>query len=535
MAERFILKKSHRKGSLVRRVLWGAAVFIVFPLFVHTVFLYFREYQGDINNVKTFLGVLSQAETSFLEEIIQEKKRQIERFSSSSGAERQAFGVQEIEASSKKEQEVFTRIDAEKRLLWVGKNGAEKKALGVSIDLADWISSLNYLKSYQFPVFVSFRDSDGRLIVGSAAAVSEKQLLVQSEVDDTGLKLEFSVPLKTIQSYEIRYYAFSVFTLLILIGVIGGIALILFARRLSKPFDQLCKIMERVSDGALHARYQSDEMGFEINQLGEQFNQMLDDLLRRTEEVQREKIHREQLAQQLKIGHEIQRSMLPSSLPAFSGVDLAPGYVAALEVSGDFYDLFQIDSDRLLCIVADCAGKGISACLYSLGFRSAIRALARDASDLSEIVKKANDLLILDTRDSGFFITAWMGLYNAKTGVLDYCSQGHPPALLRRKSALQELSTGGIPFGIAPFEGEFVQQMKLAQEDFLLLYTDGILEAHNPENEFFGTKRLKDFFLQFSGNCSRECIEQLLDEIKQFSKTAPQYDDMTLLAIKFFR
>ncbi|MCC6127600.1 MAG: SpoIIE family protein phosphatase [Chlamydiae bacterium] len=535
MAERFILKKSHRRGSLVRRVLWGMTALIVFPLFVHTVFLYFREYQSDINNVKTFLGVFLQAETNFLEGLVQEKKRSLERFdSSSSSDERHILGVQEIAPSSKKPRELFTRIDPETHLLWIGKNESDENAFGLSIDLTDWISRLSYLKQYQFPVSIDLRDPDGHLVSGKPARVTEKQVLVQGEVDDTGLKLELSVPLRSIQLYEIRYYAFSVFTLLILIGVVGGIAVVIFTRRLSKPFDELCKTMERVSEGSLHVRYRSDEMGYEINALGEQFNQTLDELLRRTQEAELEKIHRERLAQQLKIGHEIQRSMLPAALPAFSGVDLAPGYVAALEVSGDFYDLFQIDSDRLLCTVADCAGKGISACLYSLGFRSALRAFARVAKDLSEIVKKANNLLIMDTADSGFFITAWIGLYNAKTGVLQYCSQGHPPALLKRKSTLQELSTEGIPFGISPFEGEFVQQIQLVQDDFLLLYTDGILEAHNLEKKFFGFTRLKDFFLQFSGNSSRECVEQLLERVQQYSENTPQYDDMTLLAMKFF-
>jgi len=535
MTERAILKKSVRKGSLVRRVLWGVMGLIVLPLFVHTVFLYFLEYQADINNVRTFLTVFLQAETSHLEEIIQEQKKTIESLDPSSlKPQGKALGVQQISSSSKEQQSFFTRVDPEKHLLWVGKNGIDGKALGLSIDLAAWISGLNYLKQYQFPVFASLQDAKGGLLVGRLPNAEEKQMLVQSEVGDTGLKFELAVPVKAIQLYEIRYYAFSVFTLLVLIGVVGGVAVYFFAKRLAKPFDELCRTMQRVSDGAIHARYRSDEMGFEINTLGEQFNQTLDELLKSTQEAQTEKVHRERLAQQLKIGHEIQRSMLPASLPTFSGVDLAPGYVAALEVSGDFYDLFQIDSDTLLCVVADCSGKGISACLYSLGFRSALRAFAKAAGDLSEILKKANDLLILDTGDSGFFVTAWIGLYNAKTGILQYCSQGHPPALLRRNSTLKELSTEGIPFGVFPFEGNLVQQIQLVQDDFLLLYTDGILEAHNREKQFFGLPRLKDFFLQFSGNSSRQCVEQLLEKVKQFSEESPQYDDMTLLAMKFF-
>ena len=304
-------------------------------------------------------------------------------------------------------------------------------------------------------------------------------------------------------------------------------------RRMAKPFKALCHTMQRVSEGALHVRYPSDEMGYEINALGEQFNTTLDELLRRTKEAEQERLNRESLLQELKIGHQIQRSMLPVSLPELPGLDVAPGYLAAHEVSGDFYDLFPLDDHRFLFVVADSAGKGISACLYSLGFRSALRAFAVAGNSLSNIIQQANDLLLLDTGDSGFFITAWIGLYDVTTKTLEYCSQGHPPALFKRGGALRELSTQGIPFGVESLVGNSIASITLQHGDFLLLYTDGVLEAHDPDHEFFGKKRLEDLILQSEYSFSAQFIQNLLSKIQLFSRGSPQYDDITFLVMIF--
>jgi sigma-B regulation protein RsbU (phosphoserine phosphatase) len=247
------------------------------------------------------------------------------------------------------------------------------------------------------------------------------------------------------------------------------------------------------------------------------------------------KIERERLAQELKIGREIQLSMLPASLPEYPGLDLSPGYLAALEVSGDFYDLFPLDDHRLLFVVADSAGKGIPACLYSLGFRSALRSFAVSGASLSEMVRQSNDLLLLDTGESGFFVTAWIGLYDSRTGKLEYCSQGHPPALLRHDGKLKELSTQGISFGVEEFVRSPVEEIILHQGDTLLVYTDGVIEAHDPDRNLFGMDHLKEFVLESKENTSAEFVEDLLSEIKHFAKGQPQFDDITLLCLMFSR
>ncbi len=341
-----------------------------------------------------------------------------------------------------------------------------------------------------------------------------------------------TIPKNAIQELQQKEYYYRIGLLFIFVGVIGGGAVFLLSRRIGKPLKALCKTMTRVSEGGVHVRYTPDWMGFEINQLGKQFNETLDSLLLHQQEAERERIGRERLAEELKIGHEIQMSLLPTHLPNLPEIDMAPGYLPAKEVSGDFYDLFQLENGTILLAVADTAGKGISACLYSLGLRSMIRSLARTTKDLSEIVLQANDLFWIDARNSGMFVTLWLGIYDPAKHLLTYCTQGHPPGLLKRGNHIQELWTGGIALGAQQLDAIPTAQITLAEGDFLFLYTDGIIEAHDPDAQLFGQKRLREFILRKKKESSQQFVDQLLEEIHLFSQGSPQHDDIAMLALR---
>ncbi|MBS0624591.1 MAG: SpoIIE family protein phosphatase [Verrucomicrobia bacterium] len=526
-------KKTLRGGSLARRVLLISTVLLVVPLFIHTALLYYHEYQADIATVRNFLRIVEQGRAELFQEVIDEKEKILNHLALDM-TQMDSFGAVDIPFSESGDP-FFTRIDSDQALLWIGRNLSEESAIGIPLDLKTWVTRWQYLQNYSYPVTISLKDQSGKIIAGKDLNPKEEWVSAQVHIAETELVIELSVPLRAIQRYEIGYYSFSVLTLILLIGIVGGGAAYLFTRRISRPFEALCRTMERVSEGAVHARYKPDQMGYEINTLGEQFNETLDELIKRTQEAERIKLDRERIAQELKIGREIQLSMLPASMPEMVGLDIAPGYMAALEVSGDFYDLFQIDNHRLLFLVADSAGKGIPACLYSLGFRSALRSFAVSGATLPEIVRKTNDLLLLDTGDSGFFITAWIGLYDTKTKKLAYCSQGHPPALLKRNGKLHSLTTNGIAFGIEPFAHYPIQEMAIQPGDFLLLYTDGIIEAHDSENRLFGQHRLEKCILMADKENSAQFIVELIEEVQQFSQNHPQFDDITLLSFMFSR
>ena len=356
-------------------------------------------------------------------------------------------------------------------------------------------------------------------------------LTVKQAIEGTDYMLLLDVSEESIAALQKRDYFFRIASFLLFVLLIGGVALAYLTKLISRPLRSLAHVMQRVSEGALHIRFTPDWMGFEINVLGKQFNQMLDSLLLHQQEAQRERIARERLAAELKIGHEIQASILGVLPTDFPHLEIVPGYLPAREVSGDFYDLYPLKDGRLLIAIADAAGKGISACLFSIGFRSMLRTAAANTTDLAEAVKTANQMLLLDTLTSSTFITAWIGIYDPKSRELIYCNQGHPHALLcKGKEELIELPSRGIALGVQEIDPK-VERIILQPKELLLLYTDGVIEAHDPSAHLFGLPRLKELLHRSKKNDAQQLVDQLLDEIHLFSSGTPQADDITLLAL----
>lgn len=352
------------------------------------------------------------------------------------------------------------------------------------------------------------------------------------QVDEplSGKYLEVSVPKEEILALHQSEYYYRFVTLLIFVGVFGGGCVYLLTRRVSRPLKELCKTMQRVSEGAIHARYTPDWMGFEINALGKQFNETLDSMLKLTAQAELEKIHREKLAEELKIGREIQKGLFPANVKQFKGLEIASRFLPAKELNGDFSDLFHLENGSIVMVICDTAGKGIPACLFSLGLRSMIRSLASTTSDLAEIVVQANNLFWLDARESGMFSTVWIGIYDPKKQNLTYCSQGHPPGLLLRQGKVIELWTGGISLGAQKLETVPTKQIELQGGDLLLLYTDGIIEAHDLNNNLFGKDKLTHFLLSQKEKFPERIADSLLNEVDRFCKGALQHDDLTFIS-----
>lgn len=322
-------------------------------------------------------------------------------------------------------------------------------------------------------------------------------------------------------------------SLLFFIVIIGGGGTLWITYRMSKPLKSLSAVMDRVGSGDLSARYKRDVMGFEINVLGDNFNEMIESLLKNMEEAKNERVAKEILAGELQIGQDIQKSLYPKEVPKFPGVDIAAGSIFAKEVGGDFYDLVvKKDTDQLMLSVADAAGKGISACLYSLGVRSILRSFNVVCKDLSEMIRLTNNVFYQDTEESSFFATAWIGIYDAKTRLLQYSCCGHQPAILKRKNGeVLELTTDGIALGAIPLESVKTSAIELMSGDVLLLYTDGLVEAHDIHLNLFGKKRLMEI-LKKDDKSAKELIDRLLSEAAHFATGAPQHDDLTLLALR---
>ncbi len=517
-------------GSLALRVFAVSFLLLIIPLFFQNLFLYRQEYEYRLADVKEILDVIGKEREAAIEQFIQMEWEILDIVTADINNHIDQLQLQEI-PMPKGASDHFAIANARKNALLIGKKISTGYAAVVPIPFDRVIGELD-TGNFPFPIRMALVDENGTVFAENKKSPSSGSLLtVKETVPSANFSLLITVPESSIEELQKKSYYYRLATLVFFIGVIGGIAVWWLTSRIAKPLNQLGNTMQRVSEGAVHARYVPDRMGFEINELGKRFNETVDAVLHHSAEAEKERLERQKLAEESRIGHDIQSELFPKHLPGYPGIELATAYLPAKEVNGDFYDCFALENGKLLIAIADSAGKGISACIYSLGLRSMLRSLATATDDLSEIVLKANDLFWIDTNHTGMFASLWVALYDPKTRRMTYCSQGHPPALLRRGHKIDELWTGGISLGAQKFDAVPKKEIELQPGDSLLLYTDGIIEAHDPDDRLFGKERLHKFFLSRKKETAQNCVDRLLEETALFSGKAPQHDDMTLLLL----
>jgi sigma-B regulation protein RsbU (phosphoserine phosphatase) len=244
---------------------------------------------------------------------------------------------------------------------------------------------------------------------------------------------------------------------------------------------------------------------------------------------------KEKIESELNIAAEIQRSILPSTFPAFPEhreFDLYAMMTPAREVGGDFYDFFFVDDDHLAVIIADVSDKGVPAALFMMISRTIFRSIAKQRKSPSQILAETNDLLC-EGNDTGMFVTAYIAFYHLPTGRLTYSSGGHNPALLfGPNDVCRELTCKhGTALGVRPGQSykEYVDKLETGQ--ILVLYTDGVTEACSPHEELFGVDR----FTRLVCDCHALSLSQMFNHIdkdlKEFQQ-GNQFDDITMLALK---
>lgn len=358
----------------------------------------------------------------------------------------------------------------------------------------------------------------------------EEYVALERAIPKTNFSLLIAAP-KAINFVDIPYFILKVIVALGFIMIIGGGGALFLTKKMGKPLRNLTLAMEGIEQGDLNRRFEKEPLGFEINFLGEKFNETVDALEEHMETAQKERIERETYEKELKIGEEVQRSILPKKVPDFPGVEMAARFIAAKEVGGDFYDF--IPADRLMITIADTAGKGISACLYSLSVRSMLRSYVEIHQELDVIVKETNDLFCKDTGDTGVFVTAFVAFFDPKTKTFQYTNCGHFPALrITPEGEVEKLSTEGMALGVIPFEKVDHGETRLESGDLIVLFTDGIVEAHNDAMELFGEGRLITFLKEKRNKTPQKIVDDLIEEVALFAEGSPQFDDLSLVVIR---
>jgi serine phosphatase RsbU (regulator of sigma subunit) len=252
-------------------------------------------------------------------------------------------------------------------------------------------------------------------------------------------------------------------------------------------------------------------------------------------ETYQETLKHQRVAQELRLAGDIQSSFLPERLPDVPGWDIAASLKPARQTSGDFYDFFLLPEGRLGIIIADVADKGLGAALYMALGRTLLLTYAQEYPQNPAAVLHATNQRMLSDARAQMFITAFYGVLEPEIGRLIYCNAGHHPPLLVRKQQvdlLQRLNPNGMALGIAEEAAWVAVSQRIGVEDTLVLYTDGIVEAHNPDGEFYGMDNLVKITGKVSHHPSRWVIRGIEEDVLKFQDGVLQSDDITLICIR---
>jgi serine phosphatase RsbU (regulator of sigma subunit)/predicted ester cyclase len=246
--------------------------------------------------------------------------------------------------------------------------------------------------------------------------------------------------------------------------------------------------------------------------------------------LEQEERERERIEQELRVARDIQRTSLPKEVPTLEGWEISPYYQPAKEVGGDFYDFLELEDGRLGIIVGDATGHGVPAALVMASARSMIRAVAQASDSPADVLRRVNDPLAADIPQN-MFVTCFYGILELKSGSFTYANAGHDLPYLHRHGEAEELRATGMPLGLMPGIGYEAKQTILEAGDSAVLYSDGLVEAHDPKGEMFGFPRLRALVAEHGEEGSLG--DFLLEELHSFvGESWEQEDDITLLTLR---
>ncbi len=240
---------------------------------------------------------------------------------------------------------------------------------------------------------------------------------------------------------------------------------------------------------------------------------------------------------ELEFAKTIQHSSLPALFPAHPSrddFDIFADMITAKEVGGDFYDFYLLGENRLAFLIADVSGKGIPAAMFMMTAKTLIKSQAESGTDVSDVFTAANAKLC-DNNEAGMFVTAWMGIIDLETGLVSFANAGHNPPLVKRGDGAYEYLKSRAGFVLAGMEGikYRVNELALTPGDKIFLYTDGVTEATDLNDELYGEDRLINVLnANISADAQALCA-LVKSDVDAFVGEAPQFDDITMLCLEY--
>ena len=325
--------------------------------------------------------------------------------------------------------------------------------------------------------------------------------------------------------------------------VVSSVVTVLMMNRMAtKPLSMLAKATTGFADDK--AGYQQENIinlpinsKDEIGDLYQEIRVMQGRIVEYLNNLTQVTAEKERIGAELNIAAQIQLDMLPRNFPAFPDrhdFDIYARMIPAREVGGDFYDFFMIDDDHLCLVIADVSGKGVPASLFMTITKSLIKSRAQLGEKPAELLYNVNNQLC-DGNDAELFVTVWMAIIQLSTGKGVAANAGHEHPVIRRKNGDFELVTYRHSPAVATMEGIRFRQhdFELDPGDTLFVYTDGVPEATNREEELFGTDRMLQALNSCPDDTPKELLRSVRNAIDDFVGDAPQFDDITMMGFYY--
>ncbi|MBR1773713.1 MAG: SpoIIE family protein phosphatase [Eubacterium sp.] len=395
-------------------------------------------------------------------------------------------------------------------------------------------SSFDYLKGNQDVEPTNTLSGYGWLSSGGGAIYNsngEAVAIAFVDMDNTKIYNQFRIFLIIVSATA--FVTVILVTFMVMKSVYKGVA---------EPIELLTQEAENFADSETYSKDMIQELDIktddEIENLYKSTQYMQHSLIDYMDNLKKVTAEKERIGAELNVATQIQADMLPRIFPAFperKEFDLYASMDPAKEVGGDFYDFFMIDDDHIGLVMADVSGKGVPAALFMVIAKTLIKNRALMGGSPSEVLAYANDQLC-EGNDAELFVTVWMAIIEISTGKGVAANAGHEHPVLRRKGGQYELVTYRHSMAVATLEGlKFKQhEFQIYPGDSLFVYTDGVPESTNSNNELYGTDRLLEALNKDPNASPVEILKNVTDSINEFVAGAEQFDDTTMMSFSYF-
>lgn len=388
--------------------------------------------------------------------------------------------------------------------------------------------------NYDFPAYITNYEEYGWLCSAGAGIYDQNGEVVGTACIDVSMGDIMKNRQEFLQNLCLVLVGITIVICLLILAGINRILLVPVkslsqaAALFVKDKESTKKTQTAISQLNIHTGDEIEELSESIKTMEMEINDYIDHLTEVTAE-------KERMGAELNIATQIQASMLPCIFPAFpdrNEFDIYASMDPAKEVGGDFYDFFLIDEDHIALVMADVSGKGVPAALFMVIAKTLLKNTAQSGISPKEVLSQVNTQLC-ENNEAEMFVTVWLGVMQISTGHMVCANAGHEYPAIRRVGGQYELLHDKHGFVLAGMEGSRYREYEITLEkgDSLFVYTDGVPEATNAENELFGTDRMLEALNQNPDAASEEVIREVQKAMEVFVKQAPQFDDITMLSM----